>query len=349
MTNWKSLLNENPTDWLLEEDNPSVRYLTLVDILERPASDPDAVKARRDIMVKGVVPQILAKQEEEGYWGDPERMYVSKYKGTVWQLIILAEYLADGEDERIKKACKFLLDRSQDRISGGFSMHHSIKTGGGRHSEVIPCLTGNMVWSLIRLGYLSDPRVQRGIDWITRYQRFDDGIDVADTPDAANTATIANPPQGWPYDNYEICWGRHTCHMGVVKALKALSEIPSGKRSLEVQHTINQGTEYLLKHHIHKRSHNLTKVSKPGWLRFGFPLMYGTDILEILGILTKLGCRDERMQEAVDVVVSKQGSNGTWKLASTFNGRFLVDIEEKGRPSKWITLNALRVLKGYYP
>lgn len=334
MSSWKSLLNADPTDWLLEEDNPSVRYLTLVDILDRPASDPDIVRARRDIMAKGVVPQILDKQEEEGYWGDPERFYVSKYKGTVWQLIILAEHLADGEDERIKNACEFLLDRSQDLTSGGFSIHNSIKSGGGRHSEVIPCLTGNMVWSLIRLGYLSDPRVWRGIDWITRYQRFDD---VAD-----------NSPQGWPYDKYEICWGRHTCHMGAVKALKALSEIPPGKRSPEVLHTIKEGTEYLLKHHIHKRSHNLSKVSKPGWLRFGFPLMYGTDILEILGILTKLGCRDERMQEAVDVVVSRQGSNGTWRLANTFNGRFQVDIEEKGRPSKWITLNALRALKGYY-
>jgi hypothetical protein len=310
-----------------------------VALLEKPASDPEVVKAKHDIMVKGVVPQILAKQEEEGYWGNPERLYVSKYKGTVWQLIILAEHLTDGEDERIKKACEFLLDRSQDRMSGGFSMHHSIKTDGGRHSEVIPCLTGNMVWSLIRLGYLNDPRVQQGIDWIVRYQRFDDGEDAE---------TLANPPQGWPYDNYEICWGRHTCHMGVVKALKALSEIPPGKRSSEVQRTIEEGTEYLLKHHIHKRSHNITLVSKPGWLRFGFPLMYGTDILEILGILTKLGCRDERMQEAVDVVVSKQDSNGIWNLANTFNGKFLVDIEEKGRPSKWITLNALRILKGYY-
>jgi len=339
MSNWKSLLNADPTDWLLAKDNPTVRYLTLVDILERLAGDPDVVKAKRDIMVKGIVPQILAKQEEEGYWGNPERLYVSKYKGTIWQLIILAEHLADGGNKRVKKACAFLLDRSQDRMSGGFSMHHNIKTGGGRHSEVIPCLTGNMVWSLIRLGYLNDPRVQQGIDWIVRYQRFDDGEDAA-----AKAHTL----QGWPYNKYEICWGRHTCHMGVVKVLKALSEIPPGKRSPEVQRTIEEGTEYLLKHHIHKRSHNLGLVSKPGWLRFGFPLMYGTDILEILGILTKLGCRDERMQEAVDVVVSKQDSNGAWRLANTFNGKYLIDIEEKGRPSKWITLNALRVLKGYY-
>lgn len=334
MSSWKSLLNGDPTDWLLADVNPTVRHLTLLDILERPGSDPDVIKARQDIMSRGVVPQILAQQEEEGCWGSPERMYTDKYRGTVWQLMILAEHLADGRDERIRKACEFLLDLSQDLESGGFSMHHSPKTGGGRHSEVIPCLTGNVVWSLIRLGYLDDPRVQRGIDWIARYQRFDDAVD--------------SPPQGWPYDRYEICWGRHTCHMGAVKALKALSEIPPGRRSSDVRHTIEMGTEYLLKHHIHKRSHDLAKVSKPGWKRFGFPLMYGTDVLEILGILVKLGIRDERMQEAVDLVASKQDSDGVWKLESTFNGRFLVDIEEKGMGSKWITLNAMRVLKGYY-
>ena len=101
----------------------------------------------------------------------------------------------------------------------------------------------------------------------------------------------------------------------------------------------------MLRHHIHKRSHDLTQVSKPGWLRFGFPLMYQTDVLEILGVLTELGCRDERMQEAIELMISKQDAHGRWKLASTFNGRFHVDIEEKGKPSKWITLSALRVLK----
>ena len=177
MGNWKSQLKADPTEWLLEEDNPSVRYLTLVDILEKSASDPEVKKARADIMLKGAVPLILAQQEEGGYWDQPDRMYLAKYKGTLWQLIILAEHLADGKDRRIRKACEFVLENSQDRESGGFSMHRAAKTGGGRHSEVIPCLTGNMVWSLIRLGYLKDPGVRRGIDWITTCQRFDDGVD----------------------------------------------------------------------------------------------------------------------------------------------------------------------------
>lgn len=285
-------------------------------------------------MKVGSVPEILTRQNNKGYWENPASFYTAKYRGTVWQLMILAELGADGKDQRIKNACEFILENSQDHESGGFSMHASGKTGGGRHSEVIPCLTGNLVWSLIRFGYLEDSRVKQGIDWITTYQRFDD--------------EISDPPKGWPYDRFEMCWGKHTCHMGAVKSLKALSEIPPDKRSKEVTGTIEKGVEYILKHHIHKRSHNLNRLSKPGWLHFGFPLMYQTDVLEILGILTKLDYKDDRMQEAVDLVVSKHDEQGRWKLENTFNGRFQVEIEQKDKPSKWITLNALKALKRFF-
>jgi hypothetical protein len=73
--------------------------------------------------------------------------------------------------------------------------------------------------------------------------------------------------------------------------------------------------------------------------------MYQTDVLEILEILTRAGYRDPRMQEAVDAVRARQEADGCWKLASSFNGKFLVDIEAKGKPSRWITLRALQVLK----
>lgn len=136
--------------------------------------------------------------------------------------------------------------------------------------------------------------------------------------------------------------------MGAVKALKALAEIPENRRSTDVRKTIDKGVEYMLMHHIHKRSHDLGQVSKPGWLRFGFPLMYQTDIVEIFGIMTKLGVKDKRMQEALDVVVSKQDAKGRWKLENTFNGRLQVDIEQKNKPSKWVTLNALKILKRFY-
>jgi hypothetical protein len=328
------MLNADPTEWLLGEDNPSVRYFTLTDVLGKNMSRVDVEESRRAIMRTGVVPRILAKQKSGGYWGVAENFYVrGKYKGTVWQLMVLAELGADSADPQVRKACEFILNNSQDRESGGFS-YISSSSGGGAHNGVSPCLTGNMVWSLIRLGCLDDARVQRGIEWITAYQRFDDGVEKA--------------AKGWPYDKHVSCWGKHSCHMGVVKALKALAEIAPEKRSAGVRCTIEKGVEYLLEHHVYKRSHDLSRVSKAEWLRFGFPLMWNTDVLEILGILTRLGIRDSRMQEAVDLVVSKQDVNGRWMLECTFNGRFQVNIEQKDRPSKWITLNALRVLKRFY-
>jgi hypothetical protein len=320
----------DPISWLLEGDDPSVRFFTLTELLGISPDSPEAAEARREIMTTGAVPAILAAQRDDGHWEGRDRFYTAKYRGTVWQLIILAELGADGGDERVRRGCKAILRDAQDRESGGFSIDRAKKAGGGLHSRVVPCLTGNMVWSLIRLGMLDDPRVQRGIEWLTTYARFDDGDSEA--------------PTGWPYDRLEMCWGRHSCHMGAVKTLKALAEIPPERRSAEVRRTLEQGSEFILKHHVHKRSHDLTRDSKPGWRRFSFPLMYQTDVLEILGILARLGRHDERACEALELVAARQDVDGRWKLQDTFNGRFVVDIEAKGEPSRWITLRALRVL-----
>jgi hypothetical protein len=320
----------DPIPWLLEGGDPSVRYFTLTGLLGAAPDDPEVVAARHAIMSEGTVPRILAAQGADGHWEGRDRFYAAKYRGTVWQLIILAELGADGADERVRRGCEAILRDAQDPESGGFSTNRSKKTGGGLHSRVIPCLTGNLTFSLIRLGMLDDERVQRGVDWITTYRRFDDAEGEA--------------PTGWPYEPLEMCWGRHTCYMGAVKALKALAEIPPERRSADVRRTLAEGAEFMLHHRVHKRSHDLAKLSKPGWRRLGFPLMYQTDVLEILGILTALGHRDERLREALDLVAAKADAQGRWKLESTFNDRLLVPIEAKGAPSRWITLRALQVL-----
>lgn len=332
---WRRLLRADPVDWLLGEDNPSVRYLTLTRILGRPETSREVRQARKRIMESGVVPAILARQEPGGNWGDPKAFYMGKYRSTVWQLIILAELAADPGNPRVKKGCEFILDRAQDRTTGGFAVHTAERTGGGRATEVIPCLTGNMVWSLRRLGYAQDRRVRRGVDWLAEYLRFDDGE--------------SRPPADWRYRRKEACYGRHTCFLTVVKGLKALAEVPPPERSGAVSRCIADSVEFMLRHHVYKRSHDLSKVAKPGWRRLGFPRMWQTDILEILMILTRLGVRDARMQEAFDFLVSKQNEHGRWVLQDTFNDRFPVRIEVKGRPSKWVTLNALTVLKNYKP
>jgi hypothetical protein len=76
--------------------------------------------------------------------------------------------------------------------------------------------------------------------------------------------------------------------------------------------------------------------------------MWQTDILELLNILTMLGYRDNRMQDAVDIVLSKQREDGRWRLENTVSNHFQVNLERKGKPSKWVTLNALKALKDYY-
>lgn len=336
MTFWKAHLREDPTEWLMEEDrdNPSIRYFTLKDLLGKREGDPEMGDAREKIMKEGPVPRILSRQLEAGNWGIPEDFYIrSKYRGTAWTLIVLAELGADGHDDRVRKACEFVLEHSQDRYSGAFCYLCS-PGGGGRHECAIPCLTGNMVFSLLRLGYKDDPMIQNAIGWITRYQRFDDGI-----PEA---------PRGWPYEKFPKCWGRHTCHMGVVKALKALAEIPPERRSQEVKVAIEKGAEHMLKHRICMRSHEPKLVSIPRWLQFGFPRMAETDALEVLGVLLRLGYRDERMRNAVSLVESKQDALGKWSQESRFSSRFLVSLERRGAPSKWVTLKALSALKNYY-
>jgi len=195
MSVWKAPLKADPTNWLLEEENPSVRYFTLKDILDRPEDDPAVQTAKREIMQTGIVSAILQKQREIAYLQAYPRFYTYKYKGLVWSLIVLAELDAEANPQ-IKEQCEYIFENSQEGQDGGFAQKTAARTGGGRISEVIPCLTGNMVWSLIRFGYLADPRLQKGIGWLTRFLRFNDGVEA--------------DPQVPPYARYEICRGAHT-------------------------------------------------------------------------------------------------------------------------------------------
>ena len=64
---WKSLLNKDPTDWLLEKNNPSVRYYTLTEILDKPENNQQVKTTKNEIMKKVPVPKILNKQSKGGY------------------------------------------------------------------------------------------------------------------------------------------------------------------------------------------------------------------------------------------------------------------------------------------
>jgi hypothetical protein len=317
--------------WLLEAGNPSVRFFALRDLLGRPSSAADVGTARSVIMSRGPVPRILDKQKPGGFWGKPEDFYArAKYHGTVWTLILLATLGADGSDPRVRAACEFILRYSQDRRGGGFS-YVGTAQNGGVPSGVIPCLTGNMVWCLVRFGFLDDPRVRHAIDWIVESLRFDDGE--------------TRPPREAPYLRYDMCWGTHTCLDAVVKSLKALAEIPAGRRSRSIRRVMAEAQEFMLRHHLIRRSHDLGRVAKAKWLKLGFPWMWDTDVLEMLDLLTGLGCRDSRLRDGLDLLLSKADDRFRWKLEQTLPGRMQVALEPKGRPGKGVTLKALTVLK----
>lgn len=321
--------------WLLDESNPSVRYRTMTDLLDMPKNDLAVLTAKNAIMSDTIIEKILELQNPDGSWGEEERFYLDKYHGSVWNLLLLAELGANPEDPRVCRACEFILTHSQDPEGFGFAVEQGAKTRTGMSRTVIPCLTGNMVYSLIKLGYEKNVRVQKAIQWILEYQQADDGVMEA----------MRNPV----IDRLTSCFGKHSCHMGVAKALKALAAIPEANRTKEISAKIDQLAEYFLIHRIYKKSHDFTQISKPGWLHFGFPLMYQTDVLELLEIFAELHIKDPRLDEAIDLIEQKRNADGVWLMENTYNGKMLVNIEKKDAPSKWITLRALRVLKAYRP
>lgn len=329
MEKWKSLLKKDPVEWLLEKENPSVRYWTLKDILERPESDLEVVQAKEDIMTSHPVAAILENQNLKGFWISLENPYLPKYKATYHQLLILSE-LGASLCDKIEKAIEVVFHNYQYN-SGHFSFK-IIKTERGRKSKLIDgaCLTGNILRFLIHFGYLSDERAQKAV-------RF-----LVETHD-----------NGWFCRAYPIDRGKvfpHNCYMGGVKPLIALSMIPEPERGNDIQKIINQEVEIYLENEIfmYLKDEKGERKAKFGWKRFGFPLFYQSDALEVLDVLTRLKVQDDRMEKALDLVVSKQDENGRWHLENTFNGKMWVNIEEKKKPSKWITLKAVRVLKRVY-
>ncbi len=92
---WMSHLKGNPLPWLLEEQDPEVRYLTLRDLLDRPADDPELVQARSDCCQTGMIARVLEEMNPAGYWEKPGPGYYPTYFGSVWSIILLAQLGAD--------------------------------------------------------------------------------------------------------------------------------------------------------------------------------------------------------------------------------------------------------------
>lgn len=328
MSDWKSDLRDDPTEWLLERDreNPGVRYFTLMDLYGRDPGDSEVREAQKAVMRAGPVPVILEAQNPEGFWYQSGGGYSPKYQGTTWQLLILAELGVDPDDERVRRGCEYVLEHSIAK-NGAFSAGQKPVP-----SNVIHCLNGNMIWALLRFGFGDDSRLLGAIDWIADsiigegdFEYLKSGVTG---PQFSCSANLAQP-----------------CGWGANKVLRAFASIPEGDRTPTVQRVIEKGTEFLLSVDPAEANYPSTERVSSTWSKFGFPMSYWSDILETTAVLVDLGYgKDPKLNRAFEYILGKQDDQGRWKLENTLN-RMWVEIEKKKEPSKWITLRALRVLK----
>jgi len=337
MPSWKALLNEDPIPWLLEADpeQPAVRYFTLRDILDYPEDNKQVREARVAVMSSGPVPIILDAQDKEGYWLKPGSGYSPKYRGTIWQIIFLAQLGADGSEPRIKTGCEYVLTHSVAK-HGGF-------TYNGTSSTFIHCLAGNLGAALLDLGFTDDPRLQAALEWQARLITGEGLAGLADKDALERYYAYTPGPLFRCGPN-----GGLSCAWGAVKAMLALSRVPSSLRTGTINSAIEQGTTFLLSHNPATAEYPFGFGHKPSssWFKFGYPLGYVADVLQNLEVLSALGqINDARVAPALKFLLNKQDALGRWKMEYSLNGKMWADIEKKGRPSKWITLRALRVLK----
>jgi hypothetical protein len=349
VSKFESFLKEETLSWLLESANPSSRYLTLTQILGE--ENTDVKKARSLINDYPLIIKILSMQKEEGYWEDAHSPYLPKYKSTYWQIMIFSQLGLSIENDKVRKACEFIFRFQHE--DGGFTVFKEEgatkeylwkKRSWEVKEEKIPtfdewalqvirenemtCLTGNLVESLLRLGYKADERIKKAIDWLIKVQNADGG---------------------WlcPYWHAHI-HDKHSCFMGAIAPLHALSEVPESERTEEMKKCIQRGTEFFLIHHLYKADHHNYRVIKPEWLDFNFPIFW-YDILRGLLVITELGySRDERIQDALSVLLKKQTEDGKWNLEKTPSGRMHASFGKAAEPNKWVTINALKVLKNIY-
>ena len=297
--------SEERLAWLLEPENPSVRYWTLRDILERPEDDPEVRKARDAIARQPLVQEVFARQHAApcngaGHWGDDAaKPYTAE--GTLGALSLL-HLLGVRPDERTRAGCNSLLHFCQ-HDSGGFSLTQT------RRSGIFPCTTGEHLPMLMYFGLGDDPRVRRAFEFVVAAMSADDALDCG------------------RYQHRDCLWG-------AIAALNGLAVLPAALRSRQSRQVVRRLADRLLDAEYdfqgeHKR-----------WLTFGVPR--GWDLLSALRALAAHGyARDPRFAPLLELVLAQQGERGRWRCGSVSR---TWPLEKRNRPSKWVTLDALRLL-----
>ena len=323
-------VSDDTVNWLVEPDpdNPGVRHFALRDLLGRGEDDPEVRQARADIMCTGPVPAILDAQHPDGYWGKPGGGHSPSYRVTVWQITFLAQLGADPRDKRVGRGCEYYLSHTVAE-NGAFA-----STPKPVPSSVAHCLNGDPLHAFLRLGYGGDPRVRAALDWQVRAITGEGEIRYY-------KSCTCGPGLACAYN------GGQPCAWGATKAVKAFGALPPDTHTTSVQRAVEASAEFLLSRDPAVADYPYTERVNAGWFKFGFPLSYRSDILETTEALVSVGYgQDTRLTNVLQFILSKRDDHGRWAMEKPLNGKMWADIEEKGKPSKWVTLRALRVLRG---
>jgi hypothetical protein len=338
---WKKLLKADPTDWLLEEDNPAVRYLALRDIVE--AGEKEVQTARRKAHREGPIATILDNMNPEGWWVHPGAVYNPKCTGTSWSILALAQMGGSvEEDKRVAAACSYLLDNALAK-GGQFSSNDDA-------SKTFNCFQGNMLTSLMDLG-CRDERIDNAFEWTART------VTGKDLPSEVTREGLdqVGDSSGKLYRFIHItgplfsCRRLKHCAWAGAKIMLSFSRIPEEKRSPLVKRAIKAGVEYFFASDPATANFPGETAPRPDrrWWKFHFPVT-GMDLLQVAESLTSLGYgSDPRLANTLNLIRSKQNENGRWLLEKNYGywHKWWADFGLYNKPNKWVTLRTLRVLK----
>ncbi|MCP2031016.1 hypothetical protein L1277_001107 [Okibacterium sp. HSC-33S16] len=303
------------TEWLLDSD-PSIRWQVLRDLLD---ASPDQVAAERArVATEGWGARLLAAQAADGQWDggvyDPAEGRDDDAPGQPWTathhtLVLLRELGVDPVSEQVREAIA--------RVRANVTWDH----GGQDYfsGEVEPCVNGMVVALGDYFGEAVEPLVNRLLG-----EQLSDG--------------------GW---NCEVERGstRSSFHTTICVLEGLLQHEQSQGPSPDVTAARRRAEEYLLERRMFRRL-STGQIADPDFTRFSFPTRWFYDVLRGLDCFRRTGdAPDPRLAEALDVVESKRGPDGRWRLENTHPGRVHFEMEEEGEPSRWVTLRALRVLR----
>ncbi len=304
-------------EWLLEEDNPSVRYRTLTELLDENENSSAAIEAREGIKDSEAVKKIFSKFDDEGYWTyyDKRRDRIFgkgteyfDYLTTHFNLAFLSELGMTREDERIEPAVSRFLNLQKE--DGDFLGHYS-------------CLYAYNLRSFIRMGFGEDKRVKRTINLLLDSGKFDGGY-------------LCDIHEG-KYKTRET----KSCIRGSLKVMLAFAELPEYQRTETCKSLVDY---FLIRHGIFENS-DLKKPVLGELTSTIFPFLWKSSLTEVLYGLSRIGYGNaEELAEAWMILDSKKDGNGKYIL-NWSPPKSYFKPGKRGEPNKWITLYALLALK----